>query len=43
VVADTVSLDGPAADPFTADEVAAQRGRGLAAADVLAIRQQVLP
>jgi len=38
-----VSLDGPAADPFTADEVAAQRGRGLAAADVLAIRQQVLP
>jgi len=38
-----VSLDGPAADPFTAEEVAAQRGRGLAAADVLAIRQQVLP
>ena len=38
-----VALDGPAAAPFTADEVAAQRGRGLSAADVLAIRQQVLP
>ncbi|MFU8889087.1 MAG: c-type cytochrome [Trueperaceae bacterium] len=38
-----VGLGGPAADPFTADEVAAQRGRGLSAADVLAIRQQVLP
>jgi cytochrome c oxidase subunit 2 len=38
-----VGLGGPAAEPFTADEVAAQRGRGLAAADVLAIRQQVLP
>jgi len=38
-----VGLDGPAIEAFTADEVAAQRGRGLAAADVLAIRQQVLP
>jgi cytochrome c oxidase subunit II len=38
-----VALDGPAAAPFTADEVAAQRGRGLSAADVLTIRQQVLP
>ena len=38
-----VGLGGPAAESFTADEVAAQRGRGLAAADVLAIRQQVLP
>jgi len=38
-----VALDGPAAAPFTTDEVAAQRGRGLSAADVLAIRQQVLP
>jgi cytochrome c oxidase subunit II len=38
-----VGLGGPAAEPFTADEVAAQRGRGLSAADVLTIRQQVLP
>lgn len=38
-----VGLGGPAAEPFTPDEVAAQRGRGLAAADVLAIRQQVYP
>ena len=38
-----VGLGGPAAESFTTDEVAAQRGRGLAAADVLAIRQQVLP
>ena len=38
-----VALDGPATAPFTADEVAAQRGRGLSAADVLTIRQQVLP
>jgi len=38
-----VALGGPSAAPFTADEVAAQRGRGLSTADVLAIRQQVLP
>ncbi|MFO8148939.1 MAG: c-type cytochrome [Trueperaceae bacterium] len=43
VIDHIVGLGGPAADPFTADEVAAQRGRGLSAADVLAIRQQVLP
>ncbi len=38
-----VALGGPSAAPFTAEEVAAQRGRGLSTADVLAIRQQVLP
>ena len=37
-----VGLDGPPADPFTADEVAAERGKGLSAADVLTIRQRVV-
>ena len=37
-----VGLDGPPADPFTADEVAAERGKGLSAADVLAVRQRVV-
>ena len=37
-----VALDGPPADPFTADEVAAERGKGLSPADVLAVRQRVV-
>lgn len=38
-----VGLGGPAAAAFTADEVAAERGKGLTAADVLTIRQRVAP
>ena len=37
-----VTLDGSDAPGFTAEEVAAERGKGLAAADVLTLRQQVV-
>jgi len=37
-----VGLGGPAAAPFTAGEVAAERGKGLAPADVLTLRQRVV-
>jgi len=37
-----VGFGGPAAAAFGADEVAAQRGRGLAPADVLTLRQRVV-
>jgi cytochrome c oxidase subunit II len=37
-----VALDGSDAPGFTADEVAAERGKGLSAADVLMLRQQVV-
>lgn len=37
-----VGLDGSQPVPFTLEEVAAERGKGLAAADVLAIRQRVV-
>lgn len=37
-----VTLDGSDAPGFTADEVAAERGKGLAASDVLTLRQQVV-
>jgi cytochrome c oxidase subunit II len=37
-----VGLAGPAAAPFEADAVAAQRGRGLTAADVMLERQRVV-
>ncbi|MDA0700096.1 MAG: c-type cytochrome [bacterium] len=37
-----VGFGGPPPAAFNADEVAAQRGRGLAPADVLALRQQVV-
>jgi cytochrome c oxidase subunit II len=37
-----VALDGPVAPPFSAEEVAAERGKGLSAADVLALRQRVV-
>ncbi|MFN2323067.1 MAG: c-type cytochrome [Trueperaceae bacterium] len=37
-----VTLDGSDDPGFTADEVAAERGKGLAASDVLTLRQQVV-
>lgn len=37
-----VALDGPTVAPFSAAEVAAERGKGLAPTDVLAIRQRVV-
>ena len=37
-----VTLDGSDAPGFTAEEVAAERGKGLAASDVLTLRQQVV-
>ena len=38
-----VGLGGPEVAPFTVDEVAAERGKGLLPADVLTIRQGVVP
>ncbi len=37
-----VAMDGPEVEPFDADEVAAQRGKGWSPSDVLAYRQQVI-
>jgi len=37
-----VAFAGPVTPPFTPDEVAAERGKGLSAADVLALRRQVV-
>jgi cytochrome c oxidase subunit II len=37
-----VALDGPAVDPFDADEVAAERGKGWSPSDVLAFRREVI-
>ncbi len=37
-----VALDGPAVEPFDADEVAAERGKGWSPSDVLDFRRQVI-
>jgi cytochrome c oxidase subunit II len=37
-----ISLGGPEVAPFTADEVAAERGRGLSSADVLQARREAI-
>jgi len=37
-----VAWDGPAVDPFDADEVAAERGKGWSPGDVLAFRREVI-
>jgi cytochrome c oxidase subunit 2 len=37
-----LALDGSIADPFTPEAVAAERGKGLTAAEVLALRQRVV-
>jgi cytochrome c oxidase subunit 2 len=42
VLEHVVTLDGSDAPGFTAEEVAAERGKGLAAGDVLTLRQQVV-
>jgi cytochrome c oxidase subunit 2 len=42
VLEHVVTLDGSDAPGFTAEEVAAERGKGLAASDVLTLRQRVV-
>lgn len=37
-----VAMDGPEVDPFDADEVAAERGKGWSPSDVLAFRREVI-